>query len=142
MTSWIINSETSLQTFIGDMRELFRVHKFVKVSAKVGKARSVDQNGVSHVWYAQIARELREDDEVGWKGYCKLHHAVPIMRAEDPEFRQFYDLAINGLSYEHKLAAMKFMPVTSLMTKPQLNAYLEAMQNDFLERGVKLEFLE
>jgi hypothetical protein len=142
MTSWTINSETSLQTFIGDMRELFRVHKFVKVSAKVGKARSIDQNGVSHVWYAQIARELREDDEVGWKGYCKLHHAVPIMRAEDPEFRQFYDLAIKGLSYEQKLSAMKFMPVTSLMTKLQLNAYLEAMQNDFLERGVKLEFLE
>lgn len=142
MSTWTVNSEPSLQSFIGDVRELFRANKYVKLTAKVGKARSLDQNALSHIWYEQLSRELREDDVLGWKSYCKLHHGVPIMRAEDEEFRQFYDGAIKGLTYEQKLQAMKFMPVTSLMTKLQLSKYLEAMQDDFKKRGVLLMFPE
>lgn len=142
MSAWTINSESSLQSFIGDIRESYRANKFLRVNAKIGKARSLDQNAISHAWYMQLARELREEDELGWKCYCKLHHGVPILRAEDEEFRTFYDGALKSLSYEKKLEAMKFLPVTSLMTKPQLSKYLEAIQNDFLGRGVKLEFPE
>lgn len=140
MTAWTANSESALQSMFGDMRELFAAHKFLKVSAKTGKARSLDQNAISHAWYEQIARELREDDALGWKCYAKLHLGVPILRTEDDEFRAFYDQSIKGLTYEQKLAAMKFLPVTSLMTKPQLSKYLEAMQADFAQRGVRLEF--
>lgn len=142
MSAWTVNSELALQRLIGDVRDLYRQHKFLKVSAKVGKSRSVDQNSISHAWYAQLAVELREDDVLGWKGYCKLHHGIPILRAEDDAFREFYDGAIKGLTYEQKLAAMKFMPVTSLMTKPQLSKYLETVRDDFLKRGVRLEFPE
>jgi hypothetical protein len=143
MSAWTINSESSLQSAIGDVRELYRVHKYVKLSAKTGKARSLDQNAISHSWYEQLARELREDDAVGWKSYCKLHHGVPILRAEDVEFREFYDTSmLRTMSYEQKLAAMKFVPVTSIMTKPQLSKYLESMQIDFDKRGVYLKFPE
>lgn len=142
MSAWIINSESALQSCIGDIRESFRTNKFIKVSAKTGKARSLDQNGISHVWYEQLARELREDDALGYKCYCKLHHGVPILRAEDEEFRAFYDGALKALSYEKKLEAMKFMPVTSIMTKTQLSKYLDAVQADFLAKGVRLEYPE
>ena len=143
MSAWTVNSESALQAFIGDMRDLFKQHKFVKVSAKIGKVRSLDQNAISHCWYEQLARELREDDALGWKAYCKLHHGVPILRAEDEQFRDFYDRTIKvTLSYEQKLDAMKFVPVTSLMNKDQLSKYLKAMQDDFLARGVILEFPE
>lgn len=142
MSSWTVNSEPSLQSFMGDIRELFRANKYLKLTAKVGKARSLDQNAISHAWYEQLARELREDDALGWKCFCKLHYGIPILRAEDEEFRQFYDGAIKGLTYEQKIAAMKFMPVTSLMTKPQLSAYLEAMRDGFLKHSVRLEFPE
>lgn len=142
MTAWIVNSESSLQAIIGDLRDAFRQHKFLKVSAKIGMARSLDQNAISHVWYEQLGRELREDDASGWRAYCKLHHGVPILRAEDEEFRKFYDAGIKRLDYENKLAAMKFVPVTSVMTKPQLSKYLEAVQADFFKRGVRLEFPE
>ena len=140
MTAWTANSESALQSMIGDLRELFAAHKFLKVSAKTGKARSLDQNAISHAWYEQLARELREDDALGWKCYCKLHHGVPILRAEDAEFREFYDQSIKWLTYEKKLAAMKILPVTSLMTQEQLSAYLEAVQADFRAKGVRLEF--
>jgi hypothetical protein len=134
-----INSETSLQQAIGDMRELYRQHKFVRVKLTTGKARSLDQNAIAHVFYEQVARELREDTALQVKNFCKLHYGVPILRAEDEEFRALYDLVIKPLSYERKLAAMSAWPVTSLMSKDQLSQYLTAMQEGYAGR-VNLEF--
>ncbi len=141
MSTIVINSAESLQKAIGDLREMWGIHKFVRMNLKTGKDRSLDFNAISHVWYEQLARELREDDALGWKCYCKLNFAVPIMRAEDAEFRAFYDGSIKqSFSYEQKLAAMKYFPVSSLMTNPQFKKYCEAMQAHFLTLGVSLEF--
>lgn len=140
MSDLIASSTESLQRVLGDIRELYDQHHFLKISIKAGKARSLPQNAITHAWYGQIARELREDSELGWKCYCKLHHGVPILRAEDAEFREAYDGAIKGLSYEQKLSVMKILPITSLMTKPQLSQYAEAVRDDFRARGVRLEF--
>jgi hypothetical protein len=142
MAAFVINSAESLQIAIGDLRDKWNRHKFLRLNVKTGKDRSLDFNAQSHVWYEQLSRELTEDDALGWKCFCKLHFAVPIMRAEDEEFRTFYDTAIKGLSYEQKLQAMKYMPVTSLMTNPQFKKYCDEMQKHFLGRGVALEFLE
>ena len=133
-------SEIGVQSVIGEIREAFRKDGFVRVSIKSGKKRSLSQNDISHAWYEQLAREMREDDAEGWKSYCKLHHGVPILRTEDEDFRATYDKAIRPLSYEQKLAVMKILPVTSLMTKAQLSKYLEAVQADFRAKGVWLEF--
>lgn len=140
MTTILVTGTESMQRAIGDLRQMFAEHGFLKLDVKAGKARSIPQNSITHAWYGQIARELREDNELGWKCYCKLHHGVPILRAEDAEFRETYDGAIKGLSYEQKLAVMKILPVTSLMTKAQLSQYAEEVRKDFDRRGVKLEF--
>jgi hypothetical protein len=122
------------------MRELYVRHRYLKINIKTGKARSLDQNAISHVWYEQLGRELREDNTLGWKCFCKLTIGVPILRAEDAEFREAYDQVIKPLSYEKKIIAMRHWPVTSLMNKEQLSQYLELMQEEFLKRGVKLDF--
>lgn len=142
MSTHIINSDESAQKFIGVIREQYMSHRFLRVSIKTGKDRSLPQNSLTHAWYGQIARELREDDALGWKCYCKLHHGVPILRAEDTEYRETYDAVIKPLSYEQKLIAIRHWPVTSLMTKDQLSKYAEAMRLDFHGRGVLLEFPE
>ena len=142
MTAITVNSADSLSTLLGDIREMWSRHKYLRVSIKTGKDRSVPQNSITHAWYSQIARELREDSELGWKCYCKLHHGVPILRLADDEFRATYDRVIKPLSYENKLEAMKVWPVTSLMTKAQLSEYAEAVQIDFARRGVVLKFPE
>ena len=142
MPEWIACSEGSLQKMLGDLREEWRRNKYLKVRATAGRSRSLDQNAFSHAWYAQMALEDRQDDELGHKCYCKLHHGVPILRAENPEFRESYDAAIRGLTYAQKLQVMKLLPVTSLMTKPQLSKYLEAVQADYAKRGVYLSFPE
>ena len=136
-----INSDTSLQSAIGDLREAFRAHKFLRLSVKTGKARSLDQNSLSHNWYEQISRELREETPLGVKCFCKLHYGVPILRAENEDFRIQYDTVLKPLSYDKKLLAMNFLPVTSLMSKDQLSQYLSAMQEAYADR-VQLTFPE
>ncbi|KDB68544.1 hypothetical protein AZ15_2429 [Bordetella bronchiseptica A1-7] len=64
---------------------------------------------------------------------------MPILRAEDADFRQAYDGAIKGLPYERKLLAMRVFPVTSRMTVRQLTKYAEAVRDDFAARSVILE---
>lgn len=103
------------------------------------KRRTPAQNAFSHAWYGEIAEALPEDDALGWKCYCKLHHGVPILRAEDDDFRQAYDGAIKGLPYERKLLAMRVFPVTSRMSTRQLTKYADAVRDDFAARGVLLE---
>lgn len=142
MAAFVINSVESLQIAIGDLRDKWNRYKFLRLSIKTGKDRSIPQNSLTHAWYGQIARELREDDELGWKCYCKLHHGVPILRAEDDEFRETYDSVIKPLIYEQKLMAMRCWPVTSIMTKEQISKYAEAVQADFAKRGVVLQFPE
>lgn len=102
------------------------------------RARTAAQNAFSHAWYEEIAQALPEDDALGWKCYCKLHHGVPILRAEDEEYRASYDSSIKKLTYEQKLLAMRHWPVTSLMNTQQLAKYADAVQADFAARGVVL----
>jgi hypothetical protein len=139
MSTIIINSAESLQRACGDLREMWSEYKFLRLTIKKGKDRSLNQNAISHAWYEQLARELREDDALGWKCHCKLHYGVPILRAEDEEYRESYDTVLKFLTYEKKLIAMRHWPVTSIMVKSQLSKYLVAMQEAFADR-VRLEF--
>lgn len=136
----IINSDSGLSKFIGDLSEEYFTHRYLEVTVKNGKVRSIKQNSTTHRWYQQLALELKEYDALSWKSYCKLHHGIGILRAEDDEFREAYDSVIKALSYEQKLIAMRMLPVTSLMTKDQLSRYAESVQADFRAKGVILEF--
>lgn len=134
-----VNSEPLLSKLIGDLRELWREHKYLRVTIKTGKDRSLDQNAILHAWITQIANELREQTAAQIKAECKLVYGVPILRAEDEEFREFYDRAIKWMTYEQKLDAMAFVPVTSIMTVKQLSQFLAGMQEGYRGR-VALEF--
>lgn len=140
MTQVIVNSAETLSRLIGDLRAAWDRHKFLRVNIKTGKDRSLDYNALSHCWYVQVANELREDDAAGVKAFCKLHFGVPILRTEDADFREFYDTAMkNALTYEQKLKAMRFVPVSSLMTQDQFDRYAHEVQDHYAPR-VKLEF--
>ena len=102
------------------------------------KGRTGAQNAFSHAWYCEIAQAFPEDDTLGWKAYCKLNHGVPILVAEDEDFRNVYNHTLRVLSYDAQLKIMRFFPVTSLMNVKQLTAYAEAVQDDFIGRGLEL----
>ena len=140
----IVNSDSTLSKFIGDIREMYFSHRYLRVTVKTGKARSGLQNSHSHVWYQQIAQELREYTPLGVKSYCKLNFGVPILYTEDDDFHEAWRTKIKPLfpTYEQKLALMEWFPVTSLMSKDQLHRYELAVQGHYLTRGVILEWIE
>ncbi|WP_235872081.1 hypothetical protein [Pseudoxanthomonas winnipegensis] len=138
MSKHILNSEVSLQSFIGGVRELWHSRRYLEVNVKEGKGRSVEQNAVLHGWFGQVARELRQDDPRGVKRFCKLHFGVPILRAEDEDFRAAYDRVIKPMVYEDKLVAMDILPVTSVMTTLQLDRCMTDIQDHFRKQGVEL----
>lgn len=140
MSQTVINSEASLRKHQREIEQEFREHKFLRVNIKAGIGRSLDQNAISHAWYNEIATQMADTPE-NIKCECKLRFGVPILRAEDPDFREMYDNSIlRNLSYEQKLKAMRFIPVTSNMTKPQLSRYLEHIQQSYAQQGVIVQF--
>lgn len=103
-----------------------------------GRDRSLDQNRLQFLW-AREAAEQRGDmtaDEVRCE--WKLIHGVPILREDSAEFRDIYDAAIKPLPYEKKLLAMRFIPVTSEMKVPQMVRYLDTIQRECAEQGIRL----
>ena len=143
MTAEIVNSAESLQRMLGELRSLWDKHKFLRVSVKTGKDRSLDANAQTHVWYGQIARELGDTTAAAVHAECKLLHGVPILRAEDADFREQYDRLFKGrFSYAEKLEIMERFdfPVTRLMTTDQMNRYRDALRKAYAQRGIILEY--
>lgn len=140
MTDFVINSEPSLRKALRDVEAEYREHKFLRLRTKAGVGRSLDQNAISHAWYNDIALQIADTPE-NVKAECKLRFGVPILRAEDADFREMYDNSIlRNLTYEQKLRAMRYMPVTSNMTKAQLSRYLEHIQTSYAQQGVMVTF--
>jgi hypothetical protein len=95
--------------------------------------RSLPSNAISHIWY-RIISKARGTTPEQVKCECKLRFGVPILRAESETFRNFYDKAIkHSFTYEEKLQAMRFLPVTSIMSKEQMHSYLNDMQKTLAE---------
>lgn len=105
------------------------------------ETRSELQNNLSFAWYAELAKNLKEETAEGYRCFSKLHFGVSIMRHEDEEFRKVYDLAIKPRTYEEKIEIMKYWPVTSLMSTKQLSEYLQTMKDYFYaNHGYDLKF--
>lgn len=97
---------------------------------------TLEQN--SGVWklYALIAGTLGDRTARDVKRECKLCHGVPLLREADADYRSTYDAVLKPLTYEQKLVAMDYWPVTRLMSKAQKSAYLDDVQRQY---GVYLE---
>ena len=103
------------------------------------QARNLEQNALAAVWYVDIAKATGEGTPMDVKQECKLRYGIPILRAENEEFRLKYDRLLKHLPYETKLELMEWFPVTSLMTKGQFARYLSDLQSDYGKRGIVLE---
>jgi hypothetical protein len=103
-----------------------------------GRDRTRDQNALQFLWASEISQQLGDQtiDEV--RHSWKLRHGVPILRESSQAFREVYDKAIKPLPYELKIAAMAFIPVTSEMKVRQMVAYLDAIQRECAQQGLRL----
>lgn len=139
MTTAIVTTPAKLSAVIGEMRDALKQAGWLRVTYSHDKGRTAQQNALAFAWYAQIAAELLENTTEGVHAECKLRYGVPLLRAEDADFRAMYDGALKAMTYEQKLKVMAYLPVTRLMTTDQLSQYLTAIREAYADR-VQLEF--
>lgn len=111
------------------------------VDIKAGGRRTVRQNRLQWLWMNEIASQLGDRTAEEVRGYCKLHFGVPILRAENEEFREKYDAVVKPMPYETKLAMMQEpfdFPITRLMSVAQKTEYLDGVHRHFSEKGIIL----
>ena len=103
-----------------------------------GRNRSLDQNALQFLWSTEAAYQRGDTDADAIRREWKLRHGVPILREDSEQFRQVYDRAIKPLSYEMKVEAMRFIPVSSIMKVRQMVRYLDTIQRECAEQGIVL----
>lgn len=152
MTSTIkvsVNSAARLSEAITKLTAAYRQNKYLVVSIRPGKDRTLDQNALWFAMYQRIAEMTGMDDVEDARRYCKLHHGVPIMRRADADFRDGWNRLFLDLPYEVKLRLMgpcamfgpDGFPVTRLFNRAQGIAYTDAIAAEFSEKGVVFDDL-
>lgn len=139
-----VNSAPRLSEAITRLTAMFRDKKYVVVSLRPGKDRTLDQNALWFALYKRIAEMTQIGEPVDARKYCKLHHGVQILLNTDEEFCAAWYRTMRHLSYEEKLDMMgdcklfgpDGFPVTSLFNRAQGVAYTERVVADFSARGV------
>jgi len=139
-----VNSAAKLSEAITKLTDAYRQHKFVVVSLRPGKDRTLDQNALWFALYQRIAQMTQIGDVEDARRYCKLHFGVPIMRNADADFRDAWNRMFLHLTYEQKLELMgpcaifgpDGFPVTRLFERAQGIAYTDKIIADFTGKGV------
>ncbi len=104
------------------------------------RSRTVEQNRLQRLWMLE-AQEQGDMTAEEYRGYCKLHFGVPIMRAENEAFRELYDRYVRHLPYEAKMAFMMVpfdFAVTRDMDTNQKKRYLDHVYMHLTGLGFKL----
>ena len=118
-------------------QELSRYAPGKVIDITITEKRTLDQNALAHKWFGIIAKE-QGDTPLEVKSTCKLNYAVPILRAENQEFNEFYENFAKGRNYEEQVKDLRYVSVTSIMNKKQLRRCLDHIQKVYAEQGIIL----
>lgn len=108
----------------------------VTITIREGVIRTNPQNDLLWKWNEEIARWRGDTTPEEVHRENKLRIGCRI-RMRDDAFLAFIS-KLSGLSYEEKLEAMDFIPVTSAFTKAEMQEYLDTVYRVWAERGVSL----
>lgn len=139
-----VNSPARLSEAIIRLTAMYRERKYVVVSMRPGKDRTLDQNALWFAMYQRIAQMTQIGDVEDARRYCKLHLGVPIMRKSDVDFFNAWNRSFLNLTYEEKLALMgpcslfgpDGFPVTRLFDRAQGIVYTDKIAEEFESKGV------
>lgn len=121
-----------LGTLLHGLKKPFTVH-WVQ-----GRDRSKDQNALQFLWANEVASQLGDRTINEVRQDWKLRHGVPILRAENEAWAAVYNEILKPMSYEMKVKVMAIIPVTSEMTVKQMRQYLDTVQRECLQQGLRL----
>ena len=105
-----------------------------------GRDRTRDQNSLQWLWASEVAQQTGDRDSADVQADWKLRHGVPIIRDDSAKFRRAYDTMIKPMSFEMKGRIMRDLDfgVTRLMTVRQMVRYMDAIQRECLQMGLRL----
>lgn len=126
-----------------DMDQLIKLFLGLKmpitVSWQAGADRSHEQNALQWIWASEVAQQLQDREPADVQAEWKLTIGIPILRADDPDFRERYDRIVRPLTYEQKIGAMLMgFPVTSIMKVRQMCRFMNEVQRRCSESGLQL----
>jgi hypothetical protein len=124
----------ALMEWIDQQLELGKVHTFEIRDLE----RTLSQNAMINALYGQIAAQSDDQSVLDVRRHCKLHYGIGILKADDPDFCEFYDNAIKGMDYEQKLFLMTYFDVTSKFSKKQATEYIDTMLSEYGKQGFAL----
>lgn len=105
----------------------------------ISEKRSLDQNSMIYALYKQVAGQKQDESIQDITRHCKLHYGIGILKVSDPKFCAMYDKAFkNVLSYEEKLQAMDYLPVTRLFNVEQGTEYIDTIIREYSKQGLCL----
>ena len=82
-----VNCQAKLSEAITSLTTMYREKKYVVVSLRPGKDRTLDQNALWFGMYKRIAEMTQIGDIEDARRYCKLNFGVQILLNEDEDFR-------------------------------------------------------
>lgn len=106
-------------------------------SVVAGADRSKAQNRLAFKWYGEVGQQMGESvDEVHAR--AKLDIGCAILCRDDADFLAFCKRSMGHMGREDRLQAMKWIPVTSLMTTRQMTEFLETFERVHRAQGLDL----
>lgn len=149
MTRLRINSAESLSAVIRKLSEEYKAHKYLVVSYRIGRDRTLDQNSLWWAMYERIAQMTQMGDAEDVRRYCKHDIGASILYRDEQEFREGWDTIIAELPYEMRLQLMGScalfgpdgMPITRLFSRKQGVEYTDSIVAEFAPKGVVFDDL-
>ena len=137
MTTRVLRTQGDIE----GLAKLLHVRKLpVTVTIMAGAKRTNPQNALIQKWNQEITDQRGDTDFEDVRAENKIMFGVPILRRDDPAYREWYDAAIKPLPWEAKVMLFRRMdpPVTRDMTTKQLSEYCDTLQRHYLEQGFVL----
>lgn len=103
-----------------------------------GLDRSAQQNKLMWLWAGEVEQQTQQETADEVQRRWKLDIGLPILCADSEEYRKFCRLTLKALTYPQRKEAMRFTPVTSEMTVRQMVQFLDTVQRECAEQGIKL----
>lgn len=134
---WDLSTDTVVENFNAFVTNMRLAGKRPLVEL-VPESRSLDQNDMFYALYTQIAGQKQDESVEEIRCHCKLHFGVPILRRDDPQFREWYNQIILHSDYEIKKKSMRYVPVTSDFSKKQGSEYIDEIIREYSQQGFYL----
>jgi hypothetical protein len=131
-----VNSDPTLQEAHDALDESYRTFKFVRITMVEGIKRSLDQNSMNFELYTHIGEQLYGKDLDHARAECKLDFGISILRRDDEAFNDMWQRTFLHTDREQQLAAMKYVNVTSLMTRGQNAEFINQVLDHYAREGV------